>query len=182
MWRRNVCRDASLRPERLSPRRPPPRRPPPRRPPPRRPPPRRPPPRRPPPRRPPPRRPPPRRPPHRRRLSRSPLRRRLLSRSPSHRRLLRARPRSTPSELLTIGPRRRRYTGTKMGAMATILAYAAAALVALWRVAHAIPTRQVLAGFVPITRDNRRVILQEWLAEASTRPRPAVARQPHGRP
>ena len=55
-----------------------------------------------------------------------------------------------------------------MGAMATILAYAAAALVALWRVAHAIPTRQVLAGFVPITPDNRRVILQEWLAEAFT--------------
>jgi citrate synthase len=48
-----------------------------------------------------------------------------------------------------------------MGTMAAILAYAAAALVALWGVAHAIPTRQVLAGFEPITPDNRRVILQE---------------------
>jgi hypothetical protein len=48
------------------------------------------------------------------------------------------------------------------------LAYVAAALVALWGVAHVIPTRQVLAGFEPITADNRRVILQEWLAEAFT--------------
>lgn len=55
-----------------------------------------------------------------------------------------------------------------MLAMATALAYVAAALVALWGVAHAIPTRQVLAGFEPISRDNRRVVLQEWLAEAFT--------------
>jgi hypothetical protein len=38
--------------------------------------------------------------------------------------------------------------------------------VGLWGFAHAIPTRRVLAGFDPVTRDNRRVILQEWLAEA----------------
>jgi hypothetical protein len=35
-------------------------------------------------------------------------------------------------------------------------------------VAHAVPTRQVLAGFAPITTDNRRIIVQEWLAEAFT--------------
>lgn len=52
--------------------------------------------------------------------------------------------------------------------MATTLASLAAALVALWGVAHAIPTSQVLAGFKPITQDNRRVVLQEWLAEAIT--------------
>ena len=34
--------------------------------------------------------------------------------------------------------------------------------------AHAVPTRQVLASFEPITADNRRIILQEWLAEAFT--------------
>ena len=55
-----------------------------------------------------------------------------------------------------------------MVAMETVLAYSGAALVALWGVAHAIPTRQVLAGFEPITPDNRRVLLQEWLAEAFT--------------
>jgi len=52
--------------------------------------------------------------------------------------------------------------------MATVLAYAAAALVGLWGVAHVIPTRQVLASFEPVTADNRRVFLQEWLAEAFT--------------
>ncbi len=52
--------------------------------------------------------------------------------------------------------------------MSAVLAYVGAALVAAWGVAHAAPTRQVLAGFEPVTRDNRRVIKQEWLAEAFT--------------
>jgi hypothetical protein len=47
-----------------------------------------------------------------------------------------------------------------------ILADIAAALVALWGVAHAVPTRRVVAGFGAITPDNRRVLIQEWLAEA----------------
>ena len=52
--------------------------------------------------------------------------------------------------------------------MTAVLAYLAAAITGLWGVAHAVPTRQVLAGFAPITRDNRRVLLQEWLVEAFT--------------
>jgi hypothetical protein len=52
--------------------------------------------------------------------------------------------------------------------MSAVLAYVGAALVAVWGVAHAAPTRQVLAGFEPVTTDNRRVIKQEWLAEAFT--------------
>jgi hypothetical protein len=52
--------------------------------------------------------------------------------------------------------------------MAAVLAYVSAALVAGWGVAHAIPTRQVLASFEPVSTDNRRIILQEWLAEAFT--------------
>ncbi len=55
-----------------------------------------------------------------------------------------------------------------MVTMATALAYVAATLVALWGVAHVIPTRQVLKGFEPISIDNRRIILQEWLAEGFT--------------
>lgn len=55
-----------------------------------------------------------------------------------------------------------------IGDMAAILAYVAAAVVAVWGVAHALPTGQVLAGFAPITADNRRIVLQEWLAEAFT--------------
>ena len=52
--------------------------------------------------------------------------------------------------------------------MTTCLAYVAAALIGVWGVAHALPTRQVVAGFGPIGRDNRRILLQEWLAEAIT--------------
>jgi len=52
--------------------------------------------------------------------------------------------------------------------MATTLAYVAAGLVAAWGMAHAIPTRQVMSGFEPLSLEKRRVILQEWLAEAFT--------------
>jgi hypothetical protein len=52
--------------------------------------------------------------------------------------------------------------------MAAMLAYIAGSVVAVWGVAHAAPTGSVLAGFAPITTDNRRIVLQEWLAEAFT--------------
>ena len=47
-------------------------------------------------------------------------------------------------------------------------AYVAAALIGAWVIAHAVPTKRVLAGFAPITTDNRRVLTQEWLAESFT--------------
>ena len=50
--------------------------------------------------------------------------------------------------------------------MAQVLAYLAAAVIAAWGVSHAIPTRQVVAGFEPTAVDNHRVILQEWIIEA----------------
>lgn len=52
--------------------------------------------------------------------------------------------------------------------MSAVLAYLSAALLAAWGTAHAVPTRQVLAGFKPITAGNRRIVQQEWLAEAFT--------------
>ncbi|MDJ0959535.1 MAG: hypothetical protein QNJ88_02675 [Acidimicrobiia bacterium] len=52
--------------------------------------------------------------------------------------------------------------------MSATLAYVAAAVIALWGIAHAIPTRQVVAGFGAISTDNRRIITQEWIAEALT--------------
>lgn len=52
--------------------------------------------------------------------------------------------------------------------MGSLLAYVAAAIVAVWGAAHAMPTRTVLAGFEPITSENRRIVAQEWLAEALT--------------
>ena len=50
--------------------------------------------------------------------------------------------------------------------MSDALAYAAAGLVFLWGGAHVIPTRQVVAGFGDISRDNRLIITMEWVAEA----------------
>lgn len=52
--------------------------------------------------------------------------------------------------------------------MTVILAYVAGVIVAAWGVAHTVPTARVLAGLEPVTVDNRRVVLQEWLAEAFT--------------
>jgi len=49
-----------------------------------------------------------------------------------------------------------------------VLVYIAAALIALWGIAHAVPTKRVVASFAPITADNRRVLTQEWLAESLT--------------
>jgi hypothetical protein len=49
-----------------------------------------------------------------------------------------------------------------------VLAYIASALIAVWGIAHAVPTKRVVAGFAPITADNRRILAQEWLAESLT--------------
>lgn len=51
-----------------------------------------------------------------------------------------------------------------MTGMNSGFAYVSATLIALWGVAHAIPTRRVVAGFGPIGTDNRRILSQEWLA------------------
>ena len=50
--------------------------------------------------------------------------------------------------------------------MSDALAFAAGGLVFLWGIAHVIPTRQVVAGFGEIGRDNRLVLTMEWVAEA----------------
>lgn len=50
--------------------------------------------------------------------------------------------------------------------MNTLMLYAGAAVVILWGVAHiAIPTRSIVDGFGPISADNRRTLLMEWLME-----------------
>lgn len=49
--------------------------------------------------------------------------------------------------------------------MPETLAYIAAGIVFLWGVSHIIPTRQVVAGFGDISRDNRFIITMEWVAE-----------------
>jgi hypothetical protein len=49
-----------------------------------------------------------------------------------------------------------------------VLPYIAAALIGAWGTAHALPTKRVVDGFGQITADNRRILVQEWLAESFT--------------
>jgi hypothetical protein len=46
-----------------------------------------------------------------------------------------------------------------------ILLYLGAAILFVWGVAHIIPTRNVVAGFGPLSDDNRINITMEWVAE-----------------
>lgn len=43
--------------------------------------------------------------------------------------------------------------------------YLAAALAALWGIAHLLATRGVVSGFGDLTVDNRRIITMEWIVE-----------------
>lgn len=50
--------------------------------------------------------------------------------------------------------------------MKTALLYTGAAIVIVWGIAHiAILTRSIVNGFGPISADNRRILLMEWLME-----------------
>ena len=44
--------------------------------------------------------------------------------------------------------------------------YGGSALVIRWGVAHiAIPTKDIVRGFGPMSADNRRILIMEWLME-----------------
>lgn len=49
--------------------------------------------------------------------------------------------------------------------MNEVLLYLGAALAIIWGIAHIIPTRSVVTGFGDISKDNRLIITQEWIAE-----------------
>jgi hypothetical protein len=51
---------------------------------------------------------------------------------------------------------------------AEVLVYAAAAVLALWGVAHLVPTGAVVRGFGEISPDNARILAMEWIAEGAT--------------
>ena len=52
-----------------------------------------------------------------------------------------------------------------MGAELDVLLYIAAALTAVWGIAHLFATRGVVAGFGELSADNRRIITMEWIVE-----------------
>ena len=46
-----------------------------------------------------------------------------------------------------------------------ILLYVGSAVTTVWGVAHIIPAKSVVAGFGPLSDDNKRIITMEWIAE-----------------
>lgn len=51
---------------------------------------------------------------------------------------------------------------------AHVFLYAGSVLIALWGLAHIVPTRSVVRGFGDISQDNRRIITLEWIAGGMT--------------
>jgi hypothetical protein len=49
-----------------------------------------------------------------------------------------------------------------------ILLYVGAAVITVWGIAHIVPTKSVVNGFGQISRDNRRIVTMEWIAEGLT--------------
>lgn len=50
---------------------------------------------------------------------------------------------------------------------ATLL-YVGSAIITIWGIAHIVPTKSVVGGFGEISRDNKRIITMEWIAEGLT--------------
>jgi len=48
---------------------------------------------------------------------------------------------------------------------AELLLYTGSAIIFAWGIAHIAPVASVVAGFEPLTRDNRLVLTMEWVAE-----------------
>lgn len=49
-----------------------------------------------------------------------------------------------------------------------VLIGAGSAIPIVWGLAHIVPTRAVVAGFGPISVENRRILTMEWVAEGLT--------------
>jgi hypothetical protein len=52
--------------------------------------------------------------------------------------------------------------------ISNILLYVGAGVITVWGIAHIIPTKAVVNGFGQISKDNRRIISMEWIAEGLT--------------
>jgi len=49
--------------------------------------------------------------------------------------------------------------------MGDLLLYVGSAVTTVWGIAHIVPAKSVVAGFGPISGDNKRIITMEWIAE-----------------
>lgn len=55
-----------------------------------------------------------------------------------------------------------------MRSMPEILLYGGSVVIGLWGIGHIIPAQSVVRGFGPISEDNRRIIMMEWIAAGLT--------------
>jgi len=46
--------------------------------------------------------------------------------------------------------------------------YVGSIVITVWGVAHIVPTKSVVSGFGAISKDNKRIITMEWIAEGLT--------------
>ena len=49
--------------------------------------------------------------------------------------------------------------------MSQVLLYLGAILTVIWGISHLIPTKNVVTGFGDISKDNRNIIMMEWIVE-----------------
>jgi len=49
-----------------------------------------------------------------------------------------------------------------------ILIYVGAGIIILWGIAHIAPTKSIVEGFGPISKDNQRLITMTWVSEGLT--------------
>ena len=49
-----------------------------------------------------------------------------------------------------------------------VLLYAGSVIIIFWGISHIIPTKNVVKGFGSISKDNKRIITMEWIAEGLT--------------
>jgi hypothetical protein len=46
-----------------------------------------------------------------------------------------------------------------------LLVYAGSIIIVLWGIAHILPTKSVVKGFGPISKESKRIITMEWISE-----------------
>jgi hypothetical protein len=46
-----------------------------------------------------------------------------------------------------------------------ILIFVGAGIITIWGIAHIVPTKSVIDGFGQLSKDNKRIITMEWIAE-----------------
>jgi hypothetical protein len=67
--------------------------------------------------------------------------------------------------MLIVSDRKSEHMEEQGGSLSEVLIYIGSALAVLWGAAHLAVTRSVVDGFGEISRDNRLIITQEWIAE-----------------